>query len=73
MARIKWRNEKRLVKDLKFYPDNPRKATKKQEEDLEQSLERFNLAAPLIINTDNTVIGGNLRLRLLKKKGGKRG
>ena len=68
MIKIIWRNEKRKVKDLKFFKGNPRTATEKQEKDLGTSLERFNLADPLVINTDNTVIGGNFRLRLLRKK-----
>ena len=32
------------------------------------SLSKFSLAEPLVINTDNVVVGGNFRLRLLKKK-----
>lgn len=67
--KIIWRSKKRKVKDLKPFPGNPRKADEKQYEDLEKSLDRFSLASPLIINTDNTVIGGNFRLRVLKDKG----
>lgn len=69
MQKIIWKNEKRKVKDLKFFPGNPRTATEKQEADLNTSLTKFDLADPLIVNTDNTVIGGNFRLRLLRKRG----
>ena len=68
MEKIKWHNEKRKVKDLKPFEGNPREVTEKQVEDLNKSLVRFDLADPLIINIDNTVIGGNFRLRLLKEK-----
>jgi DNA modification methylase len=50
---------------------NPRQATEAQTKDLEKSLDRFNLADPLIINTDNTIIGGHFRYDLLIKKFGK--
>ena len=68
MEKIKWHNEKRKVKDLKLFEGNPREATEKQKGDLNKSLTRFDLADPLIINIDNTVIGGNFRLRLLREK-----
>ena len=66
---IIWRTEKRKVSELKPFPGNPRKFTEKEWKNLENSLDRFNLADPIIINTDNTVIGGNFRLAILKKKG----
>lgn len=71
MEKIIWHNEKRKVKDLKFFEGNPRQADEKQIRDLDKSLERFNLAAPLIINTDGTVIGGNFRLSREKERGTK--
>jgi len=64
-----WHTEKRKVKDLKLFPNNPRQATEKQYKDLEKSLDNFNIVDPLIINTDNVVIGGNFRLKILKAKG----
>ena len=68
MEKIIWHNEKRKITDLKPFEGNPRKATEKEVEDLAKSLNRFNLADPLVINTDNEVIGGNFRLSLLKQK-----
>ena len=67
--KIVWQNERRKVEDLKPFPNNPRSASEKQEEDLGASIEKFDLADPLVINADGTVIGGNFRLRILKKKG----
>ena len=68
---LKWHTEERLLSELKPWKGNPRQATKKQVKDLTNSLERFNLAAPLIINTDNTIIGGHFRYKILKKNGHK--
>jgi len=68
-SKIEWHNEKRKLKDLKPFEGNPRKATEKEVQDLNNSLTKFNLADPLVINTDNTVIGGNFRLKILKEKG----
>ena len=65
---ITWKNEIRNISDLRPAPYNPRKFTEKQLADLTQSIERFSLADPIIINTNNTVIGGHLRLRALKAK-----
>ncbi len=66
---IKWSTAKRKVKDLKPCEWNPRQATEKQTQDLTKSIEKFNLADPLIINTDNVLIGGHFRLKVLKDKG----
>lgn len=68
MKKITWNNGKRKISELKPFPGNPRKADEKQVADLKNSLERFNLADPLVINTDGTVIGGNFRLKLLTEK-----
>lgn len=69
MEKLIWHNEKRKVSDLKPFEGNPRQATEKEVKDLSMSIERFNLADPLVINIDNIVIGGNFRLRVLKEKG----
>ena len=69
MEKITWINAKMKVEDLKPFENNPRKATEKEVAGLSESLDRFNLADPLIVNTDGTVIGGNFRLSLIKQKG----
>ena len=66
---MKWKTEKRKISELKPYPGNPRKANEKEVKDLDNSLRKFSVAEPLVINTDNTVIGGNFRLSRLKEKG----
>ncbi len=63
---IKWRDEKRKLKDLIEFPHNPRSITNKQVEDLKQSLRKFGLVEPLAINTDNTILGGNQRKKIMQ-------
>ena len=67
MGNIKWHTEKRKLSELKPMKGNPRQATEKQTKDLKQSLDKFNLASPLIINTDNTIIGGHFRFNVLSE------
>lgn len=66
---ISWSTERRKLKDLVPAKYNPRKLTEQQEKDLTASLSKFNLADPVIINKNNTVIGGHQRLIILKKQG----
>ncbi len=63
---ITWRNEKRKIKDLVPYSANPRQITQQQALDLKASLERFGVVAPIIVNTDNTIIGGHQRTKILE-------
>ena len=69
IEKISWKSEKRKLVDLKNWEGNPRGAGEKDKEDLTNSLDKFGLAAPIIINTDNTIIGGHFRIRVLKEKG----
>lgn len=66
---IKWKNERRKVKDLKEYGRNPRVLTKTGLEHLTKSITKFNIADPIIINTDGTICGGHGRIKVLKKMG----
>ena len=66
---ISWKNERRKISELKPAAYNPRKFSEKQLADLSKSINRFSLADPVIVNFDNTVIGGHLRLRALKAQG----
>lgn len=60
-----WHTEKRKVKDLIPYERNPRQMTDKQKADLEESLKKFNLVEIPAINTDNTIIAGHMRLKIM--------
>ncbi len=63
---FEWHNEKRKIKDLVPYVANPRQITDKQAKDLKASLDKFGVADPIIINTDNTIIGGHQRKKILE-------
>lgn len=69
MSEIIWRTERRNIEDLIPAEYNPRKANEKEYDNLKISIERFNLADPVIINQNNTVIGGHFRLKILKDQG----
>jgi len=45
---------------------NPRQITTKQYKDLKESVNRFGVVDPIIINKDMTVIGGHQRLKVCK-------
>lgn len=65
MSEITWHNERRKVSALITWAINPRKISEQQQEHLKRSLQRFNLADPIIIDTDDTVVGGHQRLTVL--------
>ena len=67
--RLSWTTEKRKVKDLVPWEQNPRLMTHKQAEDLRNSLEKFNLVEIPAINTNNMVIAGHQRLMMMKLLG----
>ena len=48
--------EKIKISELNPAEYNPRRMTNKQYEDLKNSLEKFGLVDPIIINADNTVV-----------------
>ena len=66
---IEWHSEKRKISDLIPAPYNPRKWPEKEIQNLSASLEKFSLADPLVINKNNTIIGGHFRFKILKDNG----
>ncbi len=69
MQELKWHIETRKISELRDYEKNPRKITKKQFDHLKQNIEKFGLIDKPFINTDNVIIGGHQRLRILKRFG----
>lgn len=61
MKQIQWKTEKRKVKDLTPADYNPRILTDKQRQDLEESIKEFGQVVPIVINKDDTIIGGHQR------------
>jgi ParB-like chromosome segregation protein Spo0J len=63
---VQWSLKKLKVKDLREYEKNPRQISKEQLAHLRQSITKFNLIDKPVINTDNVIISGHQRLRVLK-------
>jgi DNA modification methylase len=69
MQKLEWKTEKRKISALMPYAKNPRKLSEKQKQELKKSIEKFNLAEIPAINTDNSVLAGHQRLKILKLLG----
>jgi len=69
MSDLVWHTEKRNIADLKEFAKNPRKITKTQFDHIKASIQKFGLIDKPFINTDNTIIGGHQRLRILHRLG----
>ncbi len=65
LAPIEWHNEQRKISQLIPHPKNPRQMTEKQIADLTASLQKFNLAEIPVINTNDTLLAGHQRCRIL--------
>lgn len=62
--------ELKKLSELKPAPYNPRTSTKKQEEALKASLQKFGVVEPVIFNKQTGyIVGGHFRVRELKKLG----
>ena len=66
---MKWHLESRKLSSLKEYEKNPRQLSKSAYAHLKKSLEKFGLVDKPIINTDNTIIGGHQRVKVLRDMG----
>jgi DNA modification methylase len=55
------------IDQLKELEGNPRIWTEKSTEDLTESIRKFGVVDPLVIDQDNRVLGGNFRASVLKK------
>ena len=56
------------INKLKPATYNPRQITTKQYNDLKESIDKFGIVDPIIINKDNTIIGGHQRYKIWKEK-----
>ena len=63
---------KKNINDLKYASYNPRKKLEPEDKEyqkIKKSIEEFGYVEPIIINKDNTIIGGHQRLTILKDLG----
>jgi hypothetical protein len=61
--------EMRNISQLQNWDENPRSITDKEYERLQEHIRRLGVYKPLLINQSNIVLGGNMRLRVLKDLG----
>jgi DNA modification methylase len=66
---LEWKTEQRKVDDLVPFAYNPRVLTDKKRDQLQRSLEKFNLVEIPAINLDNMIIAGHQRITVLKLLG----
>lgn len=69
MSDIIWNIERRNLSDLKDYNKNPKECTQKTYEFLKDCIDKFGFIDKPFINTDNMIIGGHLRKRVLFELG----
>lgn len=69
MTDIIWHTEKRKVKDLIPYAHNPRTMSSDQVRHLMESIDKFNYVELVVIQPDNRIIAGHMRINVLKKQG----
>ena len=63
--------EQRKVSELTNWEDNPRSIVKEDFERLKKQIIKLGMYKPLLVNADNIVLGGNMRLRALSELGAK--
>lgn len=66
---MNWKTVELNINDIIPHNDNPRYITHKQEKQLKKSIDKFGLCQPIVINTDNTIIGGHQRYFIMKQSG----
>jgi len=57
------------IDQLKELPGNPRQWSDKATEDLATSIKDFDVVEPLVVNYNDTVLGGNFRLKVARQLG----
>ena len=66
MKEIIWKEENRLVSELKPYDKNPRYLNKDKFDKLVKNIQELGYTNRIIINVDNTIAGGHVRLKALE-------
>lgn len=69
MANNKFVADVRKIKDLVPTPKNYRTISNNQERKLLKSINDYDLAQPIVLNSDNKIIDGNFRVKLLLENG----
>jgi len=67
MSEITWAIKKVKLSKLKEYEHNPRTLSEKKLKHLEESITKFGVAEPLVLNNDYTICGGHGRKKILER------
>jgi DNA modification methylase len=67
--KLDWETTQKKVSELIPHSSNPRKISKKQMRDLQKSIIDFNLVEIPVVDTDNTIIAGHQRIKVLLNLG----
>ena len=67
MSEITWAIQKVKLSQIKEYENNPRVLTEKKLKHLEESIKKFGMAEPLVLNADFTICGGHGRKKILER------
>jgi len=69
-VKVKMEIKKVKIEEIKYAPYNPRKISDEMLQKLEKSIKEFGYIEPLVVNKRTLhVVGGNQRLKVLKKLG----
>ena len=69
MGSITWYTDKVLIRDLKDYEHNPRRMSKADFERLVRDLQQDGYHNRILVNQDNTIVGGHSRKKAMLKAG----
>lgn len=69
MQKLEWHETEVQLKDLKEFNKNPRYINKDQFNRLVKSLKENGYNTRILVDTDNTIIGGHMRLKVFKEAG----
>lgn len=69
MNNLSWHTQTRVINDLVPYEKNPRILSDAQSKNLKKSLEKFNLVEIPAIDTENRIIAGHQRLKVMQMLG----
>lgn len=66
---MRWKVETRKIEDLYENPENPRQISEDSYSQLAESLNKFGLCEPIVVQPDGKIIGGHQRKRALQQAG----
>jgi len=69
MEKIKWISRRAKLNEIIPHEKNPRRITVSGKDELRESIKKFGLAEPLVVNADGKLIGGHARLEVLIEEG----